>query len=103
MKAHSLSVHQTARLMECSPRFLRKLTGHRMFPAPDKDGSYDARAVIAARRLHPWMAWLGRPLSERELVAVDPRLYIPAGLGFNQGGRQYARLSSVLDAFWPDK
>lgn len=102
MRAQSLTARQCARLLGTDPAFLAKLTAHRMFPRPLADGTYDAGRVAMARRLHPWMAKLAVPMSERELVDVDPRLFIPAGLGFNQAGVQYATLASVLDAFWPD-
>lgn len=91
---------QAAHLLHASPRLLELMVQRDLIPHPDKDGSYDPHDLNRARMRHPWMRYLDTPMSERELARIDRGLFIPPGVGFDQEGRRYARLSDVLEAFW---
>lgn len=100
VRPNTITGPQAARLLDVPVRFLGMLSERRLFPMAGEDGAYDATLVRAAVRRMPWLRLLGRPLCERELAAIDRRLCIPAGEGYEWAGRRYCALWRCLDAAW---
>ncbi|MBT1161852.1 hypothetical protein [Bifidobacterium sp. SO1] len=100
VRPYTLTVGQTARLLDVPEGFLPLLSERGLFPCPEEDGAYDVREVNRARSARPWMRLLGVPMCLGELAHVDARLRIPAGRGFTWAGRRYCRLWECLAAGW---
>lgn len=98
MRPGVLSDEQTARLLGCPKSFVARLAKRGILRRGPS--GYDAGALKRSRREHPWLRLLSRPLCDRELAKIDPRLRVPYGAGASMAGREYCPLWRALDAAW---